>query len=189
MTSRARLNVLNQAHAHAQGLSPAEIYPEGLTDLLAALARDTQAATGIRCRYEGSPALRVADSNVALHLYHIAEDAVRLVFRRGKPHRIDLHLTKAEGVLTLTVQADVRGTWGENAPQESHLLPLLRFRVGVLGGRFRLEPVVDGGMRLRCAVPVAGPGTCMADQARTAELPERRNCAPRPPGKQQTSAA
>ena len=155
MTSRTRLNALTQAHAHAQGLSPAELYPEGLTDLLAALARDTRTSTGIHCRYLGRSTLRVADSNTALHLYHIARDAVRLALRHERPQRIDLHLAEAEnGSLTLSIQVEGRGAWADDATQESHLLPLLRFRAGVLGGRFRVEPVTDDDIaRILCTIP------------------------------------
>lgn len=154
MASRARLHALTQAHAHAQGLSPAELYPEGLTDLLAALARDTRAATGIRCRYRGQPTLRVADSNTALHLYHIARDAVQLALRHDRPQRIDLRLAEAEnGDLTLSIQVDGNTAWDDDAPQDSHLPPLLRFRAGVLGGRLRIEPVSGDAVRLLCTIP------------------------------------
>jgi PAS domain S-box-containing protein len=143
---------LDQAHNLARGLAPVEIDPEGLADALAQLARDVQEMSGIACVYRGIDRPKVENSEIALHLYRIAQEAVNNALKHASPQHIDIRLASADGMLELSVRDDGIGI-PDQAEREGRLgLHLMRYRANIIGGHLQIGPATNGGTEIRCSI-------------------------------------
>ncbi len=62
----------------ARGLQPADLKGSGLKEALRALATQAcESNTEMQCHFKAARGVRVADDNVALHLYRVAQEAVK----------------------------------------------------------------------------------------------------------------
>ena len=145
---------LNESHRLAQGLSPVEIDPEGLAEALSELARDVRETSGIACSYYGTPELQVHDSDTALHIYRIAQEAVNNALKHASPERIDIHFSRTDHTLELVVEDDGSGIQTTDARQGQLGLHLMRYRAGIIGGELHIESPRGGGTRVSCRIPV-----------------------------------
>ncbi|HMP76691.1 MAG TPA: CHASE domain-containing protein [Kiritimatiellia bacterium] len=82
-----------QVRRTARGLAPLEVGEDGLAPGLRRLAEETCDVFNIACsfREEGSPAF--LSSEAAVHLYHIAQEAVNNAIRHGEAREIRIELT------------------------------------------------------------------------------------------------
>ena len=61
----------------ARGLQPAELKGAGLKEALRALAEQACENTDIKCHFKAARGVRVPDDTIALHLYRVAQEAVK----------------------------------------------------------------------------------------------------------------
>lgn len=145
---------LNQVHLLAQGLAPVEIDPEGLGEALSQLTRDVQRTSGITCSYQGTDHPQVENSEIALHLYRIAQEAVNNAVKHGQPGHIYIRLVRTEGNLELAVQDDGGGITGIAERSGRLGLYLMRYRASILGGQLQIGPAEAAGTLVRCLIPL-----------------------------------
>lgn len=149
----------------ARGLSPVALEVEGLTDALRELAARTTRQFHVACEFHGGdndsddPHVGPAESDVAMHLYRIAQEAVTNAVRHGGARRLDLALDATDGSLTLTVTDD-----GVGLPAPADRRPggmglrIMAHRASIMGAGFDVRRGTPRGTVVRCAVPHAAPG-------------------------------
>ena len=145
-----------QARAVARGLNPVDVDGQGPAVALARLAADTDAHTDLRCTFEASPDLPPLQSEVALHLYRIAQEAVTNSLRHAEATHVAITLRADRDAVVLTVEDDGRGLAGTPRPHERGLgLQTMAYRARMIGGKLDLDANPGGGVLVVCRVPRA----------------------------------
>jgi len=106
-------------------------------------------------RFDG-PIDLVVPEDIADHLLAVAQESLSNVVKHSGAGRVAVRLDVAGDVLTFEVIDDGIGPDGADGPPDGtgHGLPNLRSRAESLGGALFVEPVADGGTRLRWRVPL-----------------------------------
>jgi two-component system CheB/CheR fusion protein len=97
------------------------------------------------------------DSNVATHLYRIAQEAVSNAVRHGLAKHVRLELTTGHDSTTLTVHDDGTGLPDVFAPPTGLGLRIMRYRASMIGAAFTIQNDPGGGTRVACVWPHAQP--------------------------------
>lgn len=144
-------DALAQVRRLARGLAPVELGDEGLANALQRLAADTRETFGIQCELRTEGDGRVRDNKSAVHLYHVAQEAVSNAVRHGKPTRIVITLAAAadsEG--RLVVESDGAGIPAEEDRGQGMGLRIMRYRAAMIGGSLDVRRREEGGTVVTC---------------------------------------
>ena len=102
--------------------------------------------------------VRVTDSNIATHLYRIAQEAIINAVKHGHVSRIDIELSRRDGGLTLAVKDDGIGL-PTAMPEGSGIgLRIMSNRAGMIGGNLSISNQAGGGTIVACELPLARDG-------------------------------
>ncbi len=140
----------------ARGLHPVELTASGLPAALRALAQQVIETKNLRCEFKAVRAVRIADSDVALHLFRIAQEAVTNAVKHAGARTITITLERGpDGTCRLTVEDDGKGP-PKNVPRKTGLgLHIMQYRANLLGGTFELSPRDEQGTRACVCIPPA----------------------------------
>jgi len=137
----------------ARGLYPVEMEAEGLMSAFQEFADTVTRAARVQCVFECDSQVLIADDIAATHVYRIAQEAVRNALRHGKAKRIDIHLSKRDGRVKLTVEDNGIGL-PEGGPGANGLgIRIMAHRAAMIGGTVSVEPAPAGGTMVTCSFP------------------------------------
>jgi signal transduction histidine kinase len=136
----------------SHGLAPVALVDDGLMSALGLLAEGTSRAGGVRCVFECPRLVRMADTEVAGHLYRIAQEAVNNALKHAAPSEIRIGLEQRDGWLVLEVDDDGEGFAESGLPNDGIGLRVMRYRVRLLGGVLEIDSAPAGGARVCCRV-------------------------------------
>ena len=167
----------------ARGLAPMDLDRAGLPESLKELARKTSRIFNVECIYEGVEAVSVADDNIALNLYRVAQEALSNGVKHGKARNVVIDLTVNDGLL-LTIQDD--GIGFDYVPERQHIrrddsgvpvsgmgLLVMRYRAGVIGGILDIESKPQRGTIVRCRLGTReSPARSMSAPAKNSRTPK-----------------
>jgi PAS domain S-box-containing protein len=148
---------MTQTRELARGLSPVRFEAEGLADALGELALRTRKVFRTDCRFRGSAAVLVREHTTAIHLYHIAQEAVGNAVKHGKARRIDISLTRNAGSLALKVSDNGVGLPRELPKAAGMGLQIMQYRAGVIGGSLSMHRQPGGGTAVVCKITERPP--------------------------------
>ena len=137
----------------ARGLQPAELTGAGLKEALSALAQHACDTTGIKCHFKPGRGVRVTDNAIALHLYRVAQEAVKNAVKHSGAANILITLDKDADHVCIGVEDDGKG-FNPNRRSKGLGLHIMRYRANALGGELKIEKRKRGGMEVRCKIPV-----------------------------------
>ena len=142
---------LTQVRTIARGLVPVEIdQKEGLRTALEDLATRTTKIYGIECRLECPPEISLREGASAVHLYHIAQEAVTNAIKHGHARRIEIQLRTSPRE---TVLAVIDNGAGMQASGEAGIgLRIMRYRAGVIGATLDIRSKPGEGTIVRCTL-------------------------------------
>ena len=143
---------IDEAHNVARGLCPLEPEPEALAPALRALTKRMQEVAAVRCECMTTGDVRVADPEMAQHLYRIAQEALSNAVRHAKASRIRLEFRGTDSELTLQVEDDGVGLPAAS-PAGGMGLRTMMYRAEILGGKLTVAPALGSGTRVTCRVP------------------------------------
>ncbi|MCX7886364.1 MAG: PAS domain S-box protein [Verrucomicrobiae bacterium] len=148
--SRELHKAIEEVRAIARGLHPVRAGADGLMAALHELAETTRKFCRATCRLDCPRPVLVADPNVALQLYRIAQEAVHNAARHAKPKCIEISLRQKAGVVHLRVLDDGRGL-----PPPSHRgnglgLHTMKHRADLIGATFSIRRRETGGTVVSC---------------------------------------
>jgi two-component system CheB/CheR fusion protein len=147
---------MDEAHDIALGLCPVEPEPDALAPALRALARRTQETAGVHCDFLATGDVRVPDSEMARHLYRIAQEALSNALRHARAGRIAVELRGSAGEVAFQVEDDGVGLPPDGGGGGMGLRTMAD-RAQVLGGRLTVAAAPGGGTRVGCRVPRPAP--------------------------------
>ena len=141
---------IESTRALARGLSPVNLERGGLSDALEGLAMHASELYGVKVTFTHRvKTVRPLSTELANHLYRIAQEAVRNAAHHGRARSIRLHLHGARAKVRLTVTDDGVGMPVDAVDAPGMGLKIMRYRARILGGEVRFE---------RGDAPVAGQG-------------------------------
>jgi signal transduction histidine kinase len=136
----------------SHGLAPVALVDDGLMVALASLAEDTSRGGAVRCVFDCEAPVHVANTQVADHLYRIAQEAVNNAVKHATPSEIRIGLEHCDHTLLLEVDDDGEG-FAENAsPADGIGLRVMRYRARLIGADFGIASPPAGGTRIYCRV-------------------------------------
>jgi signal transduction histidine kinase len=149
----------------ARGLSPVHLERGGLRDALEGLAMHARGVYGIKAEFiDKFPPTIQLETEIANHLYRIAQEAVTNAVKHGRAESVQLHLTETHGKVRLTISDDGCGmppallgaARTASSPKASDGLGLriMRYRARIARGDVRFENSAPQGTRVVCECPI-----------------------------------
>jgi PAS domain S-box-containing protein len=137
----------------ARGLQPADLKGAGLKDALRALATQACENTNMQCHFKSARGVRVPDDTVALHLYRVAQEAVKNAVKHSGAKHVLIALDRNKENICVSVQDDGKG-FSVNRRSKGLGLHIMRYRANALGGELKIERRKTGGMDITCVIPL-----------------------------------
>lgn len=135
--------------ALARGLYPVAFEFGGLFSALRQLADQTCVLNGIHCDFYCDRNVQIHDSNAALNLYRITQEATNNALKHSKASRILIELIQVGGQYQLSISDDGIGIDFDHPVHKQGLgMHTMLYRARQLGGILAIEPWPTGGTRV-----------------------------------------
>jgi signal transduction histidine kinase len=134
----------------ARGLTPVELDAEGLCDALQQLVEDTMSLYDLKCELMMDAACMIYSDQQAMHLYHIAQEAVNNAARHAGAGHVVIRLSGGPRDGMMSVEDDGSGIDERLAGKTGLGLRTMRYRAEIIGGRLDIQPRETGGTRVVC---------------------------------------
>jgi len=160
MTGKA----LSLVRGMARGIFPVQVESDGLVSALRDLATKANFVREGSVQFHASEDIRVADSQVALHLYRIAQEAMSNAARHANSSRIVLSIAQNGPELTLTISDDGEGFTADTNASEGIGLRTMRYRAQLIGANITIRSGPERGTIVECVLnlPSAEPAGVLA---------------------------
>ncbi len=128
----------------ARGLYPAELEAKGIVEAVAELVRAARRRGGMRIDLELNAEFEVDDSEKALQLYRIVQEALSNAVSHSKASTIKVVLSMDDTALRAEIRDDGIGM-DKTAPMGKGMgLRIMKYRASVIGGELRIGSSKDG---------------------------------------------
>lgn len=142
---------ITQTRLVARGLFPVKLDESGIASALEELATNTASLFKVDCRFQCQAPLPELDNSIALHLYYIAQESTLNAAKHGQAKHINISLTLANNLLTLSVEDDGIGITPSVIAKMSGMgIRIMRYRARVIGGTLDLKKRPHHGTQVRC---------------------------------------
>jgi signal transduction histidine kinase len=145
-------DAIAETRSLSHGLAPVPLVDDGLMVALTALAEITSSSGAVRCVFESAEPVRVADAEVADHLYRIAQEAVNNALKHAAPSEIRISFERKDGALVLEVDDNGEGFHESTSPATGIGLRVMRYRARLIDGDLETGSPPAGGTRICCRV-------------------------------------
>jgi len=154
-------NLLNDCIARtrdiARGLHPVEMDVDGLMVALKDLASRTNQR--IACSFQCKEPILMPESDVALNLYRIAQEAVNNSLKYSRAGRITISLDREGPALRLSISDDGRGIPASVSSRRKRAgmgLHIMRYRARTMDATLRVGDHTPHGTEIICLLPRKG---------------------------------
>ncbi len=166
------LEVLNEAKSQTRildhELDLIQRQPDGLMTALASLATRSQKLFNLRCQFNCSRPVLVADNLVAAHLFRIAQTAVSNAIQHASPENIEISLAETAGQIVLTVNDDGTVLLPRTRKNAGVGLGIMSCHAAKIIGTLTIQKNSGGGTTIVCTVQRQPDGA-------TADLTKKTN--------------
>jgi len=141
----------------ARGLHPVEMDSDGLMVALRDLAQRTHQT--ITCTFRCDEPILMPESDMALNLYRIAQEAVNNAIKYSRAQRITVTLQRDGSVLSLSISDDGRGIPSPRRPTSPPRkrggmgLHIMRYRARTMGATLHIRDHPPHGTEVICTLP------------------------------------
>jgi signal transduction histidine kinase len=140
----------------ARGLHPFDLSGEGFADALRELAANISEGFKIPCVFECDGPVEIADPDVAIHLYRIAQESVANAVKHSNAGEIVVSVAADDDDVILKICDDGVGL-PENPPGGKGMgLRIMAWRASVIGATFNIERRSPRGTRVTCKLAGGG---------------------------------
>ncbi len=139
-----------QARALSRGLCPIDQKAEGLMTALQALAANVTEFYGVSCLFEADVPVLVTDMGAAMHLYHIAQEAINNAIKHGHADQVRIRLADEPDGFSLSIADNGCGMPAQAKPATGIGLNIMHYRAGMIGGHLEIRPNPPGGTIVTC---------------------------------------
>ena len=147
-------NMIAEIRRFARQLAPIFSSKFALNDALQALARDVREYSNVECHAHGSYEHRTLDTDIAVHLYRIAQESINNAIRHSGAKTIELQYGRDGDSIFLEVLDDGTGIPTRDHRVDGIGLRSMRYRARMLRGRLDIAPRSQGGTRVLCSCPI-----------------------------------
>ncbi len=144
--------MLDDAYEISKGVWPMGPEPHDLVPAMHAMVRKTLEESGLACDFRHQRGIAVADGQTAMHLYRIAQEAVRNAVKHAKASRVSVQIQGGADRIVLTVTDDGCGP-PEATKSRGMGLSIMAHRARSIGGTLTIVRAEGGGTVVRCEVP------------------------------------
>jgi signal transduction histidine kinase len=145
----------------ARGLHPVEMEADGLMVALRDLARRTHQT--IACSFVCKEPILMPESDMALNLYRIAQEAVNNAIKYARATRITITLDRDRKNLRLSIRDNGRGIPGLSTrlrrKRTGMGLHIMRYRARTMGSTLDIIDLKPHGTEVSCLLPRVPPAT------------------------------
>ena len=141
-----------EARNLARGIYPVSIKGDGLGIALRELVMTTKSLTHAPIGFESDDDIAVRDSEVAMHLYRITQEALSNAMRHANATRVDVSVTRKNQLLNISVADDGCGSAIQARP-DGMGWRTMRYRAKLIGAEIKMESKPSGGTTVRCSIP------------------------------------
>jgi signal transduction histidine kinase len=145
----------------ARGIFPVQMDSEGLAASLEDLAGTVSRFTGLSVTFSDSANIKVADPEVGMNLYRIAQEAVNNAVKHGSAKSISIALSAYQGFIRLMVADDGKGMSDMTNGGGGIGLHSMQFRARALGGEIHIDSKQNEGTVITCEIPQATSATLL----------------------------
>ncbi len=140
---------IHKARELSRGLLPVVSDEGGLMSALEQLAAEVEDLFGISCRFECDQPVLIHDNDAAMHLYHIAQEAVNNAIKHGRARHIVISLVETDDAGALGIHDDGSGLHEEHGSSGMGLR-IMKYRAKVIGGALEIRRSRAGGVEVTC---------------------------------------
>jgi signal transduction histidine kinase len=140
----------------AAGLSPVGLRDDGLAAALQELAGSAERTFGVRCCVHTEAAGTCVGAGDALHLYHVAEQAVSDAATHASAKLIRLSLCAVPDAVVMTIEDDGTGA----ASRPAGRMNAMEHRARMIGARLDVTPLANRGTAVTCFYPRHAKSGC-----------------------------
>jgi signal transduction histidine kinase len=137
----------------AHGLAPVSLDAGGLADALRQLAETSGQGGAIRCTFDCAEPVEMADEEMGIHLYRIAQEAVANALKHSGATHIRIELDRKDRHVRLQISDDGSGLAAGYDREAGMGLRVMDFRARLLGGGVTVESSPKRGVCIRCICP------------------------------------
>jgi PAS domain S-box-containing protein len=146
---------IDQTRELSHGLLPVLSDARGLMSALERLALQVENLFQVSCGFECDAPVLIQESDVATHLYHIAQEAVNNAIKHGRPRHISIRLAGGSEP-SLAVIDDGAGVPQNRAGAGQGMgLLIMGYRAKMIGGALEMRPGTKGGTVVECLFPAS----------------------------------
>lgn len=142
-----------EARNLARGIYPVSIQGDGLGLALRELVMTTNTLCQGKIGFEGDDELVVRDSEVALHLYRITQEALSNAMRHANATHVSVRLRRDQRHLSISVEDDGCGSAIQSRP-DGMGWKTMRYRAKLIGAEIRMETKAAEGTTVCCLLPM-----------------------------------
>ena len=117
---------------------------------LQALAGNVTEFYGVSCLFESQQPVLVNDMTAAMHLYHIAQEAINNAIKHGKADQVRVSLTPEHEGFALSIRDNGCGIPEHLGPVKGIGLNIMKYRAGMIGGTLDIKRHPEGGTVVTC---------------------------------------
>jgi DNA-binding LacI/PurR family transcriptional regulator/signal transduction histidine kinase len=136
----------------ARGLYPAELEARGVVSAIDRLVAAARGREGCELAFEVTRGFAIKDSEKALQVYRIVQEALGNAVRHSKARRIKVGLYADRETVTAEVSDDGVGIPPGERGDQGMGLHILKYRAGILGGELRIRSS-PSGTTITCRIP------------------------------------
>jgi signal transduction histidine kinase len=143
---------ISLAREIARGLTPALLDPPGLMDAFEELAATTTNRLKVECYFENEGPVLVEDTETAIHLYRIAQEAISNALRHGHSKRIVISFLAVDDHFILTIKDNGSGLPSGQPEGKGMGLRIMKHRAAIIGASLSVNPAPLGGTMVTCSL-------------------------------------
>lgn len=144
---------MEQARALAKGLHHVDLEAGNLEPALRELAESSSKLFNVNCTLKCDKSIPNYDTETAVHLYRIAQEAITNAIKHGNAEKIEISLACGSSKSMLAVKNDGKNFPGTKTKNSGLGLQIMNHRVEMIGGSFDIRAAAEGGTILTCIFP------------------------------------
>ena len=135
-----------------RGLTPTQLFYEGLATALNELAHNTTALPGITCTYVTDGLIDVWERDTKMHLYRIVQEATNNALKHAEATEIVISMSLDGNMVILQVSDNGKGFDPSIRTGKSLGLNSMAYRARTIKGGFEIKSEKNSGTIVRCTL-------------------------------------
>ena len=146
-------SAVEQVRALSRGLYPVTLTRDGLESALRDLTATINADSGTECSFKRDGPSEELPTEVALHLYRIAQEAVTNALKYAEASRVEVLMNVAPYSITVAVSDDGVGFDLNTSTADGLGLMIMRYRADLIGATLTVTSAAGTGCRIETVMP------------------------------------